>query len=73
MIHRVYFSSPFHTQAQRLWNERIAAGLEERGYEVLLPQREAEGLVRSQVRRGRRIRRSSGVLISSGVSIWSWP
>ena len=34
----IYFAAPLFTQAEWLWNAQLAAGLRERGLEVILPQ-----------------------------------
>ncbi|HEX8160715.1 MAG TPA: nucleoside 2-deoxyribosyltransferase [Pyrinomonadaceae bacterium] len=38
---RVYFAAPLFTQAEWVWNARLAAELRARGVEVLLPQETA--------------------------------
>lgn len=41
---RIYFAGPLFTQAERLWNLRIAAGLTEAGHTVFLPQTEVQAI-----------------------------
>lgn len=38
---KIYFAGPLFTKAERDWNKRAAGILEELGYEVFLPQRDA--------------------------------
>lgn len=38
---RIYIAGPLFTQAEWLWNERLAAGLRERGFDAFLPQASA--------------------------------
>jgi nucleoside 2-deoxyribosyltransferase len=44
---KVYFAGPLFTQGERLWNEQMAAALASAGYEILLPQKQAETIVGS--------------------------
>jgi nucleoside 2-deoxyribosyltransferase len=46
-IHTVYFAGPLFTQAERNWNTAIAEGLQDAGFEVLLPQIQAINIVKS--------------------------
>ncbi|MDE2507712.1 MAG: nucleoside 2-deoxyribosyltransferase [Planctomycetota bacterium] len=41
---KIYFAGPLFTQAERLWNERLAAGLAAAGHEVFLPQTEVKAI-----------------------------
>lgn len=41
---RLYFAGPLFTQAERLWNERLAAALARAGHDVFLPQTEVKAI-----------------------------
>ncbi len=41
---RIYFAGPLFTQAERLWNVMIAAGLTKAGHTVFLPQTEVQAI-----------------------------
>ncbi len=46
MIHyRVYFAAPLFTQSEWQWNERLAEGLRQSGYDVTLPQDRAKPMM----------------------------
>lgn len=41
MTKRIYLAGPLFTAAERAWNDRLAAALRGKGFEVVLPQEEA--------------------------------
>ncbi len=41
---RLYFAGPLFTQAERLWNEALAAALSRAGHDVFLPQTEVKSI-----------------------------
>jgi nucleoside 2-deoxyribosyltransferase len=41
---RLYVAGPLFTQAERAWNERLAAALREAGHAVFLPQTEVKAI-----------------------------
>ena len=41
---RLYFAGPLFTQAERLWNRRVADALVEAGHDVFVPQEEIRSL-----------------------------
>jgi nucleoside 2-deoxyribosyltransferase len=41
---RLYVAGPLFTQAERAWNERLAAALVDAGHEVFLPQTEVKAI-----------------------------
>jgi nucleoside 2-deoxyribosyltransferase len=41
---RLYVAGPLFTQAERAWNERLAAALAEAGHDVFLPQTEVKAI-----------------------------
>jgi nucleoside 2-deoxyribosyltransferase len=41
---RLYVAGPLFTQAERAWNERLAAALSAAGYNVFLPQTEVKAI-----------------------------
>jgi len=45
MSSTIYLAGPLFTQAEREWNVRIAAGLREAGFTVILPQERAEEVI----------------------------
>ncbi len=42
---KVYWAGPLFTQAERIWNRRCAAVMTQRGYDVTLPQDEAQQFI----------------------------
>ena len=42
----VYFAAPLFTQAERLWNARVADGLRAAGFTVILPQERAMDVIK---------------------------
>jgi nucleoside 2-deoxyribosyltransferase len=41
---RIYFAGPLFTQAERLWNQRLADALARSGHEIFLPQEQIHTL-----------------------------
>ena len=41
---RLYVAGPLFTQAERAWNERLAAALADAGHDVFLPQTEVKAI-----------------------------
>ncbi len=41
---RLYVAGPLFTQAERAWNERLAAALADAGHDAFLPQTEVKGI-----------------------------
>ena len=41
---RLYVAGPLFTQAERAWNERLAAALADAGHDVFLPQSEVKAI-----------------------------
>jgi nucleoside 2-deoxyribosyltransferase len=41
---RLYVAGPLFTQAERAWNERLAAALRDAGHDVFLPQTEVKAI-----------------------------
>jgi len=39
-VRKIYLAGPLFTSAERLWNEQVATGLGESGYDIFLPQEE---------------------------------
>ena len=44
----IYLAGPVFTQAERIWNRRLAEGLRAKGYQVILPQDEAARFITPQ-------------------------
>lgn len=44
----IYFAGPLFSEAERAFNARLAAQLEERGFDVFLPQRDGLEIIGSQ-------------------------
>ena len=44
----IYFAGPLFSEAERAFNARLAAQLEERGFDVFLPQRDGFEIISSQ-------------------------
>ncbi len=43
----VYFAGPLFTQGERSWNAKVVSGLRAAGFDVLLPQEQAQAIVKS--------------------------
>jgi nucleoside 2-deoxyribosyltransferase len=41
----LYWAGPLFTQAERVWNRRCTATLRDKGYDVILPQDEADAFI----------------------------